>query len=281
MFAQVLHLLTASKFRYALVFPFLFFVLYIKTKKTKEQELEDYVFSLPKEKLDQIRGKPDEVINVIDEYVEQGHFLMNIGKLKGKVISEKIQQVKPKVMVELGGYVGYSAILFGKQLTDPSAHYYSLEVNPKFAKIANKLIALAGLSNKVTIIVGKATNSMVELRKKLPNDIPNFEYFDFVFIDHWKNLYVPDLRVMETLDLIGQGSIIAADNILRPGIPEYVKYVQGSLEYRKEYDSTVSNVNGPQFIGKWNIIYKSKTVMVDDGKREKDAVEITEYIEAK
>ncbi|CAD31744.1 O-methyltransferase, human COMT catechol homolog 2 [Schizosaccharomyces pombe] len=281
MFAQALHWLTTSKLRYALALPFLFFILYTKTKKSKEQELENYIFSLPREKLDQIRGKPDEVINVIDEYVEQGHFLMNIGKLKGKIISEKIQQVKPKVMIELGGYVGYSAILFGKQLTDPSAHYYSLEVNPKFAKIASKIIDLAGLSNKVTIIVGKATDSLVELRRSLPNVIPSFEYLDFVFIDHWKDLYVPDLRVMETLDLIGQGSIIAADNILRPGVPEYVKYVQGSLDYRKEYDSTVSNVNGPQFIGKWNIIYKSKTIKVDDGKREKDAVEITEYIEAK
>ncbi|EPY52327.1 COMT 2 protein [Schizosaccharomyces cryophilus OY26] len=242
----------------------------------KEKALINHLFSLPPEKLDAIRGKPDLVLNAIDDFQEstKTHY-MDIGQVKGQIIVNKIQEKKPKVTVELGGYLGYSAILFGKELLqDPAAHYYSLEVNPTFAEMAFKVIDLAGLSHKVTVLVGSATESLVALQQKLRKDVSGSHAFDFVFIDHWKDLYVPDLRVMESLNLVAPGTILVADNIYIPGAPEYVEYVQGSSDYKHEHNARVRNVNGYDYIGRWDILYDSKTVPVELHGR-KDALEIT------
>ena len=62
-------------------------------------------------------------------------------------------------MIELGGYLGYSAVLFANEIADdPDAKYYSFELNPEFAKIATYVIDLAGLLDKVEIIVGGASH---------------------------------------------------------------------------------------------------------------------------
>ena len=56
-------------------------------------------------------------------------------------------------MIELGGYLGYSAVLFANEIADdPDAKYYSFELNPEFAKIATYVIDLAGLLDKVEIM---------------------------------------------------------------------------------------------------------------------------------
>jgi len=252
-----------------------------QTLTAKEQKLLDHVLGLPKEKLDYIRGRPDEVLKVIDDYSNNVESFMNVGPLKGKVIVEQIRQVKPKVMIELGGYVGYSAILFSSELLeDPAARYYSFEINEGYAKIARQLIQLAGLEHKVTIVVGRAANSLAEIARTWEEKKHAYVSVGFVFIDHWKNLYVPDLRVLESLNLIAPGTVIAADNIYFPGAPDYVKYVQGSPEERREHNYSVPNINGQEYLGRWNILYKSETIAVPEPNKERtDAVEITKCIE--
>ncbi|WBW70789.1 COMT 2 protein [Schizosaccharomyces osmophilus] len=164
-------------------------------------------------------------------------------------------------MVELGGYLGYSAILFGKELLqNPAAHFYSLEVNSTFAGMASKLIDLTGLSHKVTILASSASESLITLQKTLQKEIPGLHAFDFVFIDHWKDLYVPDLRVMESLNLIAPGTVLVSDNIYNLGAPKYVEYIQGAPDSKREHNAKVRNVNGHDFVGRWDIVYDSKTV---------------------
>ncbi|KAK6463365.1 S-adenosyl-L-methionine-dependent methyltransferase [Scheffersomyces coipomensis] len=242
----------------------------------KEQALLNYLLALPK--LESIRGNAPKLLKVIDEYVEKHHY-MNVGPLKGEVIINEIRKVKPKTMIELGGYFGYSAVLFANELPpdDNTAKYYSFELNPEFANIARQVVDIAGLSDKVEIIVGPAAKSLVEFESKLSSG-KGYKSVDFVFIDHWKDKYVPDLRVLESLNLLAPGTLIAADNIYTPGVPEYVKYVQGSPEDRKEFNYKVPNDSGKEFLGRWNILYDSKTVPVQEANR-LDAVEITKVVE--
>jgi catechol O-methyltransferase len=69
------------------------------------------------------------VIAAIDEFAQTTKYLMNVGAEKGKIIQDIISDVKPKTIVELGGYVGYSALLFGDALKRCGGkRYYSLEV---------------------------------------------------------------------------------------------------------------------------------------------------------
>ena len=241
----------------------------------KVQKLYDYILGLPADELKAISGNPDRVLEEIDRYCEKVPF-MHIGKIKGNLIVEKIRESKPKVVIELGGYFGYSAILFGKELlNDPEAKYYSFEANPFFANISKKLVALAGLSTEVDIFVGEACRLLPEFNSNIREKRGKDAAADFVFIDHWKGLYVPDLRVLESLNLVKKGTTIVADNIIRPGAPEYVKYVQSSPEEKKKYIGEVANPSGKELPGKWNLVYDSKTVDIPDTG---DAIEITKCV---
>ncbi len=61
---------------------------------------------------------------------------MNVGPDKGKIVSDLIAEVKPEIVVELGGYIGYSSLLFGDAVRKAGGkHYYSLERNPEFAAV--------------------------------------------------------------------------------------------------------------------------------------------------
>ncbi|KAI3406584.1 hypothetical protein KGF56_000716 [Candida oxycetoniae] len=246
------------------------------SQESKEQKFHDYILNLPQEKKDAIKGKPLEVIKVIDEYPER---FMDIGREKGNLIINHIRAQKPKRFIELGGYLGYSAVLFANELIeDPEAKYFSFEENPEFAKIATDVINLAGLSKKIEIIVGKAAFNLVAFQERLKQH-GEYKSVDFVFIDHWKDLYVPDLREMETLNLIAPGTMIAADNIIKPGAPEYARYVRLSPAEKKEYNKITSNPNGEQFPGRWNIVYETETVKVKFSGGHEDAVEFTKCID--
>ncbi|KAB8074951.1 O-methyltransferase [Aspergillus leporis] len=95
-----------------------------------------------------IRGSPEAVLAAIDEYGRTQNFLMNVGEEKGKIITGIIFDQNLKSMLEIGGYIGYSAILFGSALRRAGGQeYISLEMNPKFAAIARTLVAFAGLND--------------------------------------------------------------------------------------------------------------------------------------
>lgn len=155
---------------------------------------------------------------------------MNVGEHKGKIVTDLIAKVKPQLMVELGGYVGYSAVLFGDALrTAGGKRYYSLEMNPEFAAVVASLVNLAGLSDVVTVVVGASGNSL----KRLSDD-GTFKHIDLLFIDHHKPAYIADLKLCETLKLVKPGSVLAADNVIIPGNPPYLRYVRSSVQEKRD-----------------------------------------------
>jgi catechol O-methyltransferase len=66
--------------------------------------------------------------------------------------------------------------------------------------------------------------------KKLKND-GIIEQIDLLFLDHVEDLYVADLKVVEELGLLKSGALVLADNVVRPGAPQYVEYVRGNARY--------------------------------------------------
>lgn len=245
------------------------------TEAGKEQRLLDHILGLPKEKLNSIRGNPAKVLEVIDEYNDNVEWFMSIGPIKGKVIVEKIRETKPQIMIELGGYVGYSAILFASTMGD-LGKYYTFEASEEYATIARKIIDLAGLSLKVEIFVGKAGRTLPEFEEKLALGKRGHARIDFVFIDHDKGLYLPDLRVLESLGMIAPGTTIVADNIYYADVPEYVAYIKSSPEEKREHNYDIVNISGKEFPGRWNILYETKTIEV---RELQDAMEISKCIE--
>lgn len=155
-----------------------------------------------------MRGQPQRVLDAIDEYGKAEKYLMNVGEYKSKTVIDIIHDVKPAIMVELGGYVGYSAIAFGAAARAVGGRrYYSLEQNPEYGAIATLLVDLAGLGDFVKIIVESSADALRRLHGNR-----TLEHIDLLFIDHTKPLYTPDLKVAEELGLVKPGSACVADN---------------------------------------------------------------------
>lgn len=169
---------------------------------------------------------------------------MNVGEDKGKIITELIAEVKPRVMVELGGYIGYSALLFGDAMRQAGGQkYFSLEKNPEFAAIILSLIDLAGLSDVAKVVVGSSDDSINRLYSE-----GILKHIDLLFIDHHKPLYTVDLKLCETLRLVAPGTVLAADNVIKPGNPPYLEYVRSSVQTKRDQFGKNSNEDIAEYI---------------------------------
>lgn len=203
-------------------------IRFLKFDDGREIELLHYVYGHPS--INEIRGSPSGVLRAIDEYSRTKKFMMNVGDDKGKIVSDLIADVKPETMVELGGYVGYSAILFGDAVRKAGGkRYFSLERNPEFAAVIMSLADLAGLSDIVKVVVGSCTDTIKRLHQ---NGV--LKQIDLMFLDHYKPAYTTDLKLCEHLRLISPGTVLAADNVIKPGNPPYLKYVRSSVAEKRE-----------------------------------------------
>ncbi|KAI4613844.1 hypothetical protein J4E83_007446 [Alternaria metachromatica] len=190
----------------------------------REIELLHFVYSHPN--IEKIRGSPEHVLAAIDEYGRTKKYLMNVGEDKGRIVTDLIAEVKPKTMVELGGYVGYSCILFADAVRKAGGErYFSFERDPAFAAVIMSLVDLAGLTDLVKVIVGSSDEGIARLAAS-----GQLKQVDLMFLDHYKPAYTTDLKLCEELGLVTKGSVLAADNVIKPGNPPYLKYVRSSVE---------------------------------------------------
>ncbi|KAJ5104781.1 hypothetical protein NUU61_002128 [Penicillium alfredii] len=193
----------------------------------REMKLLHFIYDQPN--IDEIRGYPQKVLDLIHEFEKDYHF-MNVGSAKGQIVTDLIDQIKPKTMIELGCYVGYSAILFGDAVRrNGGERYLSLELNPEWAAIANMLVELAGLRDFVRILVGRSDQSLHKLFTQ-----GAVKQIELLFIDHYKPAYTTDLKLCEHHGMIVPGSVLAADNVIYPGNPPYLEYVRSTVEQKRE-----------------------------------------------
>ena len=132
------------------------------------------------------------------------HAVMLSGHLQGAVLQMISNMVKPKKILEIGTYTGYSAICLAQGLR-PGGHLHTIDINEELEDMAFRYFCEAGLDSKITQHIGKATAI-----------IPTFqEEFDLVFIDADKQNY--HLYYDLVFDKIPVGGFILADNVLYEG----------------------------------------------------------------
>lgn len=196
--------------------------------------LTRFKIKLPKEEevLNQVRTKAkfndaNSVLEVIDDYAYKKTFLMNIGDEKGLLLENAIRESKANNILELGVYLGYSTIRILKNL-DSKSQLTSIESNKKFAEIAIEHISISGLSENHNLIIGRSNEVIPSLNEK----------YDFVFIDHWKDLYLEDLKSLEENNLIKKDAWIFADNVILFNLEDYLSYVRSSPKYISRFIPT-------------------------------------------
>ncbi|KAK4995887.1 hypothetical protein LTR66_004397 [Elasticomyces elasticus] len=205
----------------------------------REIELLHYIYG--RQDIEEIRNSPSRVLQAIDEYARTKKYLMNVGEDKGRIVADLIAEVRPQTMVELGGYIGYSCILFGDAVRKAGGkRYFSLERNPEFGAVISSLVDLAGLSDVVKVVVGSSDVSIKRLHSS-----GTLEHIDLMFLDHYKPAYKTDLKLCEELKLVTKGSVLAADNVIKPGNPPYLEYVRSSVAEKKAALEKENQEDGP------------------------------------
>ncbi|KAF4467808.1 catechol o-methyltransferase [Fusarium albosuccineum] len=197
----------------------------------RESAVVNHVLNHPERS--RIKNSPTEILATIDQWSKDNQILMTIGSDsdRGGLIMELISESKPKTMVEIGGYIGYSTIKFGSALRDAGgSQYISVEYNAEYAALAQSLIVFAGLQDFVQIIVGPSAAFLAKLAKQQLK-------IDLLFIDHEADLYLNDLKLVEQYDLLSSKASIVADNICDDKARDYVAYVQGGYKSRIAYYS--------------------------------------------
>jgi len=195
-----------------------------KTKIKKPKELE--VLELVKKKA--IKNNPNSILKIIDDYAYKSTFLMNIGDQKGEILDKAIKDSRATNILELGVYLGYSTIRILNNMMDNSK-LTSIEANSKFAQIAKEHIEISGLSKNHILKIGKSSDLIPSLE----------EQYDFVFIDHWKDLYLKDLQLLEEFGLLKQGAWVFADNVVLFNLEDYLDYVRSSPDFKSEFIPTM------------------------------------------
>jgi catechol O-methyltransferase len=169
-------------------------------------------------------GNIDAAIAAIDKFAHQRKFLINVGGEKGAILDAAIDRARPRRVLELGAYVGYSALRMARRLAAGDC-VVSVELNPSNAAIARRVIAHAGASERIEIVVGSIGDGGKTV--KALEDEHGFQpgSLDFVFIDHTKEAYLPDLQRILEAGWLHEGSVVVADNVGFPGAPEYKAYM--------------------------------------------------------
>ncbi|MCC7502993.1 MAG: O-methyltransferase [Flavobacteriales bacterium] len=134
------------------------------------------------------------------------------GHLQGRFLSLLSHLVRPKVIVEIGTYTGYSALCLAEGLA-PGGMVHTIDIDPHLPPFVAKHMAAAGFQDRITTHRRPA----LEVIPTLPAP------FDLVFIDADKPNYPNYFEAV--VDRVRPGGLIIADNVLWSG-----KVLQPSTE---------------------------------------------------
>ncbi|KXN72957.1 S-adenosyl-L-methionine-dependent methyltransferase [Conidiobolus coronatus NRRL 28638] len=166
----------------------------------------NYIFDNSKE------GNAASVLKAFDEIGDK-LWIMTVGDNKGKMVVDQLTKHNPKIGVELGTYIGYSAVMF----------------DPIMVSVAAKVVEFSGLRDYVTILRGDLAKNIPILKQKY-----KVENADFMFIDQMKDLYTSDFVLAEQSGLFNKDTLIVADNIKSPGAPEFLAFMEQNNKYKFE-----------------------------------------------
>ncbi|GAQ90543.1 catechol O-methyltransferase [Klebsormidium nitens] len=111
--------------------------------------------------------------------------------------------------------------------------YRRYVIIPENVKIAKEVVAFAGLGQRVEFLVGVLSNVTKDLKARAHN-------LDMVFLDHDKSFYLSDLKLLISEGFLKQGSVVIADNVLIPGAPDYLAFMEESKDFvTKKHETEV------------------------------------------
>ncbi|MBP3482315.1 MAG: O-methyltransferase [Alistipes sp.] len=164
------------------------------------------------------------------------------GHIQGKLLELLVRMLRPKRILEIGTFTGYSALCMAAGLEDDGI-LHTCEVEDELEPLAQSFFDRSSHGRKIRLHIGSALDIAPLLG----------EIFDLVFIDGDKREY-PDYYRMLMGDnggkpLLRSGSVMIADNILWYGkvvqpVAHNDRHTQALLEFNRTVreDARVENV---------------------------------------
>tara|TARA_Y100000813_G_scaffold49951_1_gene34914 strand:- start:20033 stop:20677 length:645 start_codon:yes stop_codon:yes gene_type:complete len=151
------------------------------------------------------------------------------GHLQGRALSMFSKMIKPKYILEIGTYTGYSAICLSEGLKK-GGKLHTIDINEELKLMSSIYFKKAGISKNIIQHVGNAL-------KIIPNIKENF---DLVFIDADKENYSNYFKIV--IEKIPIGGFIIADNVLWSGkVVEDVNEKDQETKAIKEFNNLIQN----------------------------------------
>lgn len=126
------------------------------------------------------------------------------GHLQGGFLSLLSNLIKPKKILEIGTFTGYSGICLASGLS-PEGELHTIEFNPEMEEMILKYFQQCPQAHQITLHIGNALEIIPQLAGP----------FDIVFIDAAKNEYAEYYDLV--FDKLKIGGLIIADNVLWSG----------------------------------------------------------------
>ena len=132
------------------------------------------------------------------------HGRMASGHLQGRLLKMLVQMIRPKRILEVGTFSGYSALCMAEGLEE-GGKVYTFEINDEQEDFTRPWIEGSPVADKVEFIIGDAIKEAPKLGLE----------FDMAFIDGDKRTYVETYEMV--LGILRPGGFILADNTLWDG----------------------------------------------------------------
>jgi len=132
------------------------------------------------------------------------HGRMASGHLQGRLLKMLVRMIRPRTILEIGTFSGYSAMAMAEGLED-DGHLWTFEVNDEMEDFTRGWINCSPVAERISFIIGDALTEAPRLGIS----------FDMAFIDGDKRTYTEYYEMV--MGILSPGGFILADNTLWDG----------------------------------------------------------------
>jgi len=132
------------------------------------------------------------------------HGRMASGHLQGRLLRMLVRMIRPRYILEVGTFSGYSAICMAEGL-EPGGRLYTFEINDEQEDFTRPWIEGSPVADRIEFIIGDAIVQAPKLGVT----------FDMAFIDGDKRTYVETYEMV--ISVLRPGGFVLADNTLWDG----------------------------------------------------------------
>ena len=185
--------------------------------------------------IENLSDSESKLLKEISDYTHSNvhHPKMLSGHIQGRILSFISRILKPKNILEIGTYTGYSALCLAEGL-DSKGKLISIDRDKTLNEKVNYFFEKSEYRDKITQILGDAIQIIPTLKNK----------FDLVFIDADKKNYKNYFNLI--YPITKKGGVIIIDNVLWSGkVVKLEKYKDDKIaNYMNEFNEFINRFDG-------------------------------------